>query len=733
MPHDNFISQPDRSKIPGYQQLKKLRTSLAILQGTRLISTLLQEQESTVSHDQTKRVSYLTALFTRIHRQMYCDWKEQITVDHRPGTMQDAAKRRLFRIAIERLVLDDDDNRDTAIFDNNGFVICCDDIAERLAGFYRAMREIRPFSYGNRITLDFFITALGNLPAFKAVYESGIDFRRLDTSDTQALHNLESQSRQLAIAFRHAMDPSRSQSLHNKAHGYGNWPENKRFLLGIPFLSHTTPDGIECLVTVNGGLVPINSIKVEQLIAGQHFADNPLNASEHVIGYLPGTEDLRTPDKTDIDGIPIREDGVAPLFGLDVNVQTGLRPPSHGELLDLLRQCAGEQASLFTLADNEALKNRMLTVADGETRLARTVEIAYARLSQVNRILLSALETIFAGKTADPQPKLFMAMGGAGAGKTAVEEMARAQCGDNFVTASLDEFRKLSDLYRVMTAANHHSDDYVYIEPFANRLRDLVAQKARETGVNILYDGTAIPYSPRYTTIVKQFNHAGFHTTIIAVDAFLVKPAGREDELSRTGAINSVKLRFETTGRALPWVVTIDKHIRAPRSFLNALEDTALDKLSLFANDGERDMHYLVAESFRFSDEEVAVLQHRQIQTHLADHLKHLVRSRPDSVLKKLAGDDPQLIEDWIERNPAFAEDNVAYQIYPGADSNQVLLIYNTRRMVDFVEKRQLNPNASGEEGLLHKPAALSFRVDPHAEQAWLTRLQGTGASYAPA
>lgn len=724
-PQDENLDQPSRVIVSGYKQLKRLRTALAILQGTRLLSRLLQEQESTVSHDQTKRVTYLTALFTRIHREIFCDWKEQITVNHRPGTMLDAEKRKQFRETIERLVLDDDNNKETAIFDNNGFVFYAENIAGRLAGFYKAMRTIRPFSYGNRIALDLFMTALGNLPAFKAVYEPGIDFRRIDNADAIALHYLESTTQQIAEAFRHALDPKRYKSLENRANSYGQWPENKRFLLGVPFLSHTTSDGKVCLVTVNGGLVPYDSIDLNGFISGQHFADNPLSASEVVIGYLPGTEYLRVAGKNSIDAIPIRADGVAPLFGLDVNILTGLRPPSHAELLDLLQQCAGDQASLFSLADNEALKNRLLSIADGDVRLARTVEIAYDRLTQINRILLDALQAIFAGKKPDPHPKLFMAMGGAGSGKSIVEEMAMAQCGDNFVIASLDEFRKLSDLYRVMTAANHHSDDYVYIEPFANRLRDLVAQKARDTGINILYDGTGIPYHSRYSTIIKQFKTAGFHNVITAVDAFLIKPPGREIELSRCGVIGSVKARFAATGRALPWVVTVDKHIRAPRSFLNALEDSALDKIVLFANDADKDAHYLVAESFWFSDDEVHQLQQSQSQNRLADYLLSVIRERDDSVLKKLANGQPEQIEAWISRNKALKEDNVAYQIYLGGEINRVLLVYHAQRMVDFVEKRQLNPNASGEEGLLHKPAVLAFHVDPHAKAAWITRLQG--------
>lgn len=715
-----------KAKIPAYKTLKKLRTVLAILQGINLLPTLIQELESTVSHDQTKRVTYLTALFTRIHREMYADWKEQSTVDHRPGSMLDAEKRRRFRETIERLVLDGDGNQDTAIFDNNGFVVYHSDIAERLAGFYTSMRTIRPFSFGNRLTLDFFMTALGNLPAFKAVYEPGIDFRRLTVADTQALHGFDSPMRQLTLAFTHAMDPARCQNLQNTANSYGKWPEHKSFLVGIPFLSHVTAEGVHCLVTVNGGLVPIDSIKVAELIKGQHFADNSLSVSENIIGYLQGTEDFRAPGITGIDGIPIREDGVAPLFCLDINMLTGLRSPSHAELLDLLKQCAGEKVSLFNLADNPALKERLITIADGDIRLTRTVEIAYNRLNQINRLLQNALANLFEGKTADPQPKMFMAMGGAGSGKTAVEELAKKQCGDNFVTASLDEFRKLSQLYRLLTLANHHSDDYVYIEPFANRLRDLVSERARLSGINLLYDGTGIPYQPRYSTIIKQFHSAGFHTCVTAVDAFLVKPCGREFELSRSGVVASVKARYESTGRALPWVVTIDKHIRSPRAFLMALEDPALDKISLFANDGDRDKHYLVAESFLFDDSQVDELQLRQRQGILAEHFINLIRTHDASTLKQLSAGEQDELQAWMGRNPDLSEANVGYQIYQGNEINRVLLIYHLRRMVDFIEKRQLNPNASGEEGLLHKTAALAFHVDPYAEQAWITRLQGT-------
>ena len=253
-------------RITGYKQLKKLRTALAISQGVKLLSTLQQEAEGTVSHDQTKRVTYLTELFSRIHREMFQDWKEQPTICHRPGSMADPEKRKEFREAIERLVLDGDDNNETAIFDNNGFVISTENIAERLASFYQKMRCVRPFYYGNRLTLDFFITMLGKLPAIKSVYEQGIDFRRINVCDAVALHNPDSTLREITLAFEHALNPTFCKSLQNKANAYGKWPEKKKFVYGIPFLSHTTSTGIECLVSVNGGLVPMANITNELFI-----------------------------------------------------------------------------------------------------------------------------------------------------------------------------------------------------------------------------------------------------------------------------------------------------------------------------------------------------------------------------------------------------------------------------------------------------------------------------------
>ncbi len=717
----------DLSSSTTPRHLSHLRLALAISQGTQLLARLRLEYESTVSHDQAKRVTYLTELFSRIHRELFQDWRKQATAGHKPGSMMDPEKRAEFRIAIEQLVLEGTCNEDTAIFDNNGFVIHTFDIAERLADFYHKMRKVRPFLYGNRISLDCFVITLGRLPAFHSVYEQGIDFRRLTAQDTKVLHDLNSPKAAITVAFQNALDPTLSKNLLNKANAYGKWPENKVYINGVPFLSHASEQYGVCLVLVNGGLIPKHQIEDKIFVSGKQFADSPIETQHYIVDYLPGTENLRAIDKTEIDGIDVSPGNPAPLFCLDVNMLTGLRSPSHTELLELIKQCEGEdKQAIFKLADNEELKNKLLYAAKGDERLIRTVEIAYERLSKIYQKLEAAKLAIFEGKKNATHPLLFLSMGGAGAGKTAVEEIARAHCQDNYVIASLDEFRKISDLYTVLTAANHHSDDYIYVEPFANRLRQMVADEARKRRVHLLYDGTAIPYSPRYKTIVEQFKASGFITQTVAVDAFLIKPKGREQELQRTDVITSVKSRYQITGRALPWVVTLDKHIRAPYEFLTALQHQSLDKITLFANDGDRDQHYLVAESFAFTDLDIQLLHQYQLNQELKPHYSNLIANHDESILRKLAQDDKQQIEQLLQRNPNFDENNLAYLVYNSRHGNRILLIYNTRRMIDFIEKKQLNPYASGEDGLLHKAENLCFDIDSSASEPWIKRLQGS-------
>ncbi|MDT8405775.1 MAG: zeta toxin family protein [Methylococcales bacterium] len=675
--------------LPHYPRIQHLRTTLAIVRAMQLLPVLQQEAAATISHDQTKRITYLNLLYNRIHGALFHDWHAQATADHRPGLMPDAGKRKRFRNAIARLVMDDDNShQDSALFDHNGFVIRCINLDQRLAQFYQNARSIRPFGYGNRITLDLFLIALSQLPAMRAVYEHGLDFRRLSDQDALALHDLGSSSASLVTAFAHALDPKRTPCLNNHADGYGTWPEHKRQVFGIPFLTHSTEQGRACLVCINGGLVPVETVANQPFISGQLFADYPFLPASAMIGYLPGTETLR--QRREIDGIYLPADGSAPLLCLDVNILTGLRSPSHGELLNLIRQLKGPKANIFALLEDAALPMRLKNLTEADSRLSRAIDLAVERLQRMQYKIDAALSVLFADTTPVDQPWLLMSMGGAGSGKSVVEQSAHRLCGANFVTASLDEFRKLSDFYQLLTAAEHHSDDYVFVEPFANRLRDEVAKRALAQRIHLLYDGTGIPYWPRYGNLIEHFHQAGFRTQIIAVDAFLVLPDAAGSDAPHV--IERVKSRFQQTGRALPWVVTVYKHILAGQAFLAALEHPALDKLVLYANDGAKDQHYPVAASAELDDEAIRALQRHQLNGSLAEQLAQYQA------------------EHALEASE-LSEAQTGYLIYPGSRHNRALLIYHNQRLIWFLEKGQLNPHASGPEGLTYKTDSLAFHV----------------------
>lgn len=699
---------------PGH--LEKLRTALALNRGIDKLAQIEAEAGTTVEHDEAGRVNYLEQLFIGAHRDMFQDWKEQNA--GRPGDIPDPMARQAVRnIILTTLCVNGaqpDSHDPKGLFDSNGFVMRQkpEQVARTLAEFYQKMRNAEPFEYGNELTLDLFMSALGKLPAFKEVYPAGIDLRRLDGADVAAMHTRDSIPA-LTKAFMHAMDFSRTPHLNNSPNGYGKWEKHVEYVSGIPFLSHEKGDE-KFLVTVNGGLVPLKTVQADlekHLLSDHMIADFPPIRPEQITGYLPGTESLREPGKKEIDGIPVSPDGSA-LFCLGTNILSGLRGPHHNAVLGLVEQCGGKKTPLFTLANNPDLRDKMIAAARSDAKLRRAVEIAYERVSIITQKLNAEKEAIFAGKTPNAKPAVYMCMGGAGAGKSAVKHLARAECGDNFVEASLDEFRKKSDLYKVLTAAGHHGDDYVAIEPFANTLRTWVANHALNKGkpekYNVLYDGTGIVYKPRYADVINDFKAEGFRTSVTGVDTALAKMPGRERDYP-VPSVARVQDRFVRDKRALPWIVVTGKHTRMPRSFIEAADHKQLDKLSLFANDRGEGNHYLVTESFQLSDEKLREMQSHQRKGSLKNFLEDMAMNAPGGMLAAINKGDRGAMAAMLARNKGFREDNVAFIVYPAPDANRVLAVYNVERFVDTLEKGMMNPHASFEDGLLNKPGTMPF------------------------
>lgn len=690
-------------------RLENLRTALALNRGMELLSQITRSAEQTVEHDETRRVGYLLDLYLRIHTEMFQDWKDQNAA--RPGDIPSGASRDAVRQAVLQVLCGGNGAQagtPAGLFDGNGYVIHHgrEALAEVLTQFYETMRAIRPFGYGNELTLDFFMVALGKLPAFQEVYPQGIDLRRLDAEDIRALH-APGRHEEVKTAFIHALDPARTPALKNDPNGYGIWEKHVAYVSGIPFLSHQK-DGVAHLVTVNGGLVPLPAIREELeafLKTDRLFAASPPIPHSRISGYLPGTESLRAAGKTDIDGIAVT-DRAAPLFCLDAHILTGLRSPAHSTLLAMIEEAAGKGTPLFRLANNEEFRKELERRAAGDAHRLDILNVAHDRLSRITRKLNQAEAEIFMHKTPAEKPRLYISMGGAGAGKTAAGDMVRAECGTNFVEASLDEFRKRSDLYKVLTAANHHGDDYMVIEPFANSLREWVAATARHEKINVLYDGTGVTYQPRYADVVRNFKQAGFQTRVIGVDVPLEM------------AVERVKTRFEASKRALPWIVVTGKHTRTPRSFVQAVEDTRLDKVALFANDGAPGQHFLVAESFVMRPDEVKAMKQAQRDGALHPYLASLITRREDSLLQTMAGHDAEKLKALLAKNPQFSEDNVSFTVYPGPEKSRVLAVYHTERYTELMKKGLMNPHASHVDGLRHTPATLPFYLRLEQDRA---------------
>jgi hypothetical protein len=669
-------------------RLEGLRHALAVNRVMAELERIGDTRKGTMQHDALKRGKYLDKLYGDIHYGLYKDTE-------RERVLPDPMQREKVREAILTALCGTGGGQ-PALFDSHGYVIhhSDEDLAKVLGGFYTKMRDIKPFEHGNELTLDIFMMGLGKLPAFKAVYDTRIDLGRLDAADLKALHSPDGRAQDVATAFLHAIDPARRLKVVNPPDQFTQWPNNSVNIGGIPFLSHKEEDGSLSLVTVNGGLVTLDDAmraKLEaNITSGKHLIEYATVSEQEIGGRsLPGTEALS--GNAFIDGLKVTPDAV-PLFCLDLDILTGLREQDRVALETLVGQVK-KGATIFDMSNNESFRRQLKDAAASE-RLKTTVDIAYDHISRSTANLETLKDEILSGKTASAHPKLFMSMGGAGVGKSSVEEIAHAQCGDNFVVASLDEFRGKSDLHKVLVAANHHSDDYIVVDPFANTLRTWVANAAKEKGISTLYDGTGIDYQGRYDTIVADFKQHGFTTEVVAVDAPLERARQR------------VEKRFKTKHRALPWPVVVGKHVNAPRSFIQAAEDGKLDKLSLFANDTSHDKQYLVAESFVMADAGLATLRARQKAGTLAGYAKGLMREHEDSVLSKLSHGQPDAL---IARIPKLEDSNIAYLVYPSGGKKSVLVIYDVERFKQFTQKGMMNPHASSIEAVHQTPSSHAF------------------------
>ncbi len=300
-------------------------------------------------------------------------------------------------------------------------------------------------------------------------------------------------------------------------------------------------------------------------------------------------------------------------------------------------------------------------------------------------------------------PQMFTSMGGSGSGKSVIEKLVAANCGKNYVVSSLDSFREHNDMNTLLLAAGHHADDYAIVNPYASELRSRVIDDALKKKLNIYCDGSGIDYKGRNDKYIRRFKEAGFDTQIVAVES------------SYANAVKRVNSRFNKDNRAMPWVMVADKHVNFAPSFLDAVADRNVDKVSLIATDRGKGEQYLIAETVNRSKPYIQHLNSKK-ESGLTAAMKAILDSISSlaDMFKKV---DKEAVKD-IAAIPKtkFTDENTTFITYPSVrhgGERRILAVYDASRLTELMEKGLMNPyaNAPAKELLDHTRNELSFFV----------------------
>lgn len=209
-------------------------------------------------------------VFYRLHQELFAEWRKREPHGAAAPTVADSEKRGEISKIIREFLWDPE----TGLLDNNNAAVTMPQgqLEEKLAKFHKAITDLRPFAYASHLTAEFFLTALFDQGAMEAVYPQGIDFRRLTDKDRQVLRDPQSTEVELRDAFCNAMDVTRTPVLNNPRNGFGSWKQSSEQAGEIKFLAYHEQDQTY-VVTVNGGLVPIN--QVQELMI-EHRRNNAL-------------------------------------------------------------------------------------------------------------------------------------------------------------------------------------------------------------------------------------------------------------------------------------------------------------------------------------------------------------------------------------------------------------------------------------------------------------------------
>ena len=519
--------------------------------------------------------------------------------------------------------------------------------------------------------------------------------------------------------------------------------------------------------------VPHDATHLAQYMDSKYFAATPPGAApskesgEEVRKAL--AKNLRRLMLADsVDGHPVETGGEGtrklPLFSISPDLMTGLlmksRPgekdselsifkaavteysnehgKSIGNIIDLIPADAKEHFHELSLGDQDAerrrvrlaIKNKVMEIAayigEKDEERGRIVERAADKLSETLEKVYESADKAFIGKEGRKQPAaghphVYISQGGTGSGKGGLKKLARDECGDSLVVASLDDMRADSDRLWLYPALEIHHEDYKSIGDFSNAVRDLTVRRAEQGGYNLFVDGSGIPYENRNDKVVKGFKDKGYHVSVLGAQAPLSIHSGDHPEPGKLYDVVTMRggARLQDELRAVPMRVIAEKHHGHPIAAHDAARDQNIDRFMIVdtspAYKESYTLSYVVDIPAQLFNNGLGKLEdklgadERPLHDALAanglipDWVKWPKKNEfPDELLAKKAAEKtgtPPVFDHSITRS-----DLKVIGVKPGATHDQdvyrVEIIVNLPQYVNMVQKGLYNAAAEGPEAL---------------------------------
>lgn len=543
--------------------------------------------------------------------------------------------------------------------------LCSNFSVNSLAEFYYQYHKLRPFYYGNNFVIRVFLVSLSKLEHFKNKLPNELDFRN---SEGYELLIIEQQNLKKVFNKICSIKPEQPNSLK----AWPPLPSSSITIKGYKFLTYRN----KYFVGLNGGLIEISKIqkKLSQFIS-KGFSANEFFLKPHEFTKSIFPDGL----KKNVDGINVSKE--CNLVCLDIDHLTNL--DINKELPKL----------------NKLLRERKISILDipeqyNDLPKSLILDKALARIRVLKNKIIKSISENFQNKlpVQSHKPMFFMSMGGIGSGKSSLDKVARDLTSNNFVIASIDLSRMCSDVFQLYILTNHHSDDYKTLVTFSYTLMGAIVNKAIEGNYHYFRDGSGIPYNKRNNELIKIMKDCGYETYILVAAAALFKENNRKDITSP--AHKRILDRYKSKKRAVPWEIVIDKHINHPLSQTDASQDLNVDKLLIFDTMGKKGETNLIGFtctiSFGIHDELISAKNRSQQSLIVAMKKYNLLPKSFIESDKKLT-----FLPTATYKKFSFSFD--AYQIY-----YRMMIITNSSRMLDVIQKGALNPKASGYKDLAY-------------------------------